>query len=179
MAIATIAPTGNPEPTGDEVVSGEGRNELGWGVEGAESCTGTCVCGIWVVREVPVRVIMRGRSGAVEVVVRTFSVGRTGEAKSEGNGVGEGSAVCEGEGVEGGGVCEEDGATITVMIGAAVVDECSPMLLVFPTSILVDTAAVVGVNHTVTSGLLVCSSTPSSLLSSPQRYNPITSPGRT
>ena len=51
-------------------------------MEAAENCTGARVCGVC---EVPVRVIMRGRSGAVEVVVRTLAVGRTGEEKSEGN----------------------------------------------------------------------------------------------
>ena len=124
-----------------------------------------------------------GRSGTVEVVMRTLSVGRTGEEKSggsgvdegggvgeesgvdEGGGVGEEEGVCEGDGVgEGEGGGEGDGTTIAVMTGAPVVDKCSPMPLVFPTSILVDTAAVVVMNHTVTSGPLVCSSTPLSLL---------------
>ena len=106
--------------------------------------------------------------------MRTLS---TGEEKSGGNGVsegggvdeedgvGEGDRVCEGDGVgEVDRVCEGDGATIAVMTGAPVVDECSPGLAVLPTSILVDTAAVAVMNHTVTSGLLVCSSTPLSSL---------------
>ena len=122
------------------------------------SCTGACVCGVWVVCGVPVWVIVGGRSGTVEVVVRILSVGRTGEEKSGGNGVGEGGEISEGDDVcDGVGV---DGTTIAVMTGAPVVDECNPGLAVLPTSILVDTAAVVVMNHTVTSRLLVCSSTP-------------------
>ena len=96
---------------------------------------------------------MRRGDCTVEVTVAgTFSWMESG---NEGDGVGEGG------GVEGGGV---DGATTAVMTGAAIVDECSPGLAVLPTSILVDTAAVVVMNHTVTSGLLVCSSTPLSSL---------------
>ena len=52
--------------------------------------------------------ITTGGGCTTEVVVRAVSIGRTGEAKSEGNGVG-----------------EEDSATIAVMTGAAVVVEVS------------------------------------------------------
>ena len=77
-------------------------------MEGAESCTGACVCGVWVVREVPVWVIMRGGGCTV---ARTFSTESLLEEVE-----GEGDGVCEGDGV--------NTATEAVMIGAAVVDEC-------------------------------------------------------
>ena len=76
-------------------------------MEGAENCTGACVCGVWVVCGVPVWVIMRGGGCTV---ARTFSTGSLLEEVE-----GEGDGVCEGDGV--------DTAMETVMIGAAVVDE--------------------------------------------------------
>ena len=76
-------------------------------MEAAENCTGTCVCRVWVVCEVPVWVMMRGGGCTV---ARIFSTGSLlEEVEGEGDGVG-----------------EEDGvntATEAVMIGAAVVDE--------------------------------------------------------
>ena len=118
MTIAAITPTGSSESTGGIVVTGEGRNELVWGVEAAENCTGACVCRVWIICEVPVRVIMRGGGCTVEVVARTLLVGRP---EDEENGVGEG--VCEGDDVcEGDGV---DGKTTAVMTGTAAVVEVS------------------------------------------------------
>ena len=152
MTIAAIAPAGSPEPTGDEVVSGGGRNKL----VDVERCTGASVCEVGVVCEVPVRVIMMGKGSTVEEVARTFSgrePGDDGDGVDEGDGVfegvrvGEGGGVCDGDGVgdggevgegggggEGGGVGEGDGVgdgdgvdgTITaVMTGTAVVANIS------------------------------------------------------
>ena len=76
-------------------------------MEGAESCTGACVCRVWIVCEVPACVIMRGGGCTI---ARTFSTESLLEEVE-----GEGDGVCEGGGV--------DTATEAVMIGAAVVDE--------------------------------------------------------
>ena len=146
-----------------------------------ESCTGACAGEVWVVCEVPVRVIMKGKGSTVEELASTLSgrePGDEGDEIDEGGGVDEGyrvgdrDGVCEGNGVgEGAGISEGDSATIAVMIGAAVVDECkSPeRVLEVLTRILVGIVlAALVVNHAVTTtrppgGLLSrCNSTPSS-----------------
>ena len=140
-----------------------------------ESCTGACVGAVWVVCEVPVWVIMMGKGSTVEEVARTVSgrePGDEGDGIDEGGGVDDRDGVCEGNGVgEGAGISEGDSATIAVMIGAAVVDECKSPERVSEvlTRILVGTVlAALVVNHAVTTtrppgGLFSrCNSTPSS-----------------
>ena len=137
-----------------------------------ESCTGACVSEVWVVCEVPVWVIMMGKGSTVEEPLSGRELGDEGDEIDEGYRVGDRDGVCEGNGVgEGGGISEGDSATIAVMIGAAVVDECKSPERVSEvlTRILVGTVlAALVVNHAVTTtrpagGLLSrCNSTPSS-----------------
>ena len=140
-----------------------------------ESCTGACVSEVWVVCEVPVWVIMKGKGSTVEEPLSGRELGDEGDEIDEGDGLDEGyrvgdrDGVCEGNGVgEGAGISEGDSVTIAVMIGAAVVDECKSPERVSEvlTWILVGIVlAALVVNHAVTTrppgGLSRCNSTPS------------------
>ena len=135
-----------------------------------ESCTGACVSEVWVVCEIPVWVIMKGKGSTVEEPLSGRELGNGGDKIDEGYRVGDRDGVCEGNGVgEGAGISEGDSVTIAVMIGAAVVDECKSPERVSEvlTRILVGIVlAALVVNHAVTTtrppgGLSRCNSTPS------------------